>query len=209
MIKKIKLLALTAVMLMSSMTFTSCSKDDNKTENNISFLREDEPIDLDKIKSVLALNGESQIIAYRMLNANEKFYLWNEKLQKIINEDNFNTSQRNFIVQIKNSLEVKYFYNTIDDDGHYYYNTYLREMKLIGSTLFTKSEMVSCFSQISSRLLGGNEVGGDGGGAIHCRCATSDDWCITGNCYSLYCNSADGGCGWWLQQTCNGFCATT
>ena len=174
--------------------FASCVKEDSKEIVSSA-------IDLNKIKSVIAMNGESQIIAYNMLTAADKFYIWNTKLEILQRTGELNAKQQHFVRELQETLRVDFFEKERSRTAKEYYNSYLPQMKRIGLSLFTPSEMVANFASINSKII----VAGPP--VIHCGCNTSDSWCVTGDCYSFYCSSADSGCGWWLGEICNGFCA--
>lgn len=184
-------------LLFSVLTFTlftSCVKEDSKEIVSSA-------IDLNKIKSVIAMNGESQIIAYNMLTAADKFYIWNTKLEILQRTGELNAKQQHFVRELQETLRVDFFEKERSRTAKEYYNSYLPQMKRIGLSLFTPSEMVANFASINSKII----VAGPP--VIHCGCNTSDSWCVTGDCYSFYCSSADSGCGWWMGEICNGFCA--
>lgn len=156
-----------------------------------------------KISQVLKMKGESQVLAYKMLNPNEKFYIWETKLTKILGSNNrLSSEQKAFIDEVKSTLDVKYLGSSGIKDKKYL--DYLANMKIKGLKIFSKEQMVNYFSSLNYDASIGNQTEAD----IHCNCNSSDDWCITGNCFYIgSCSSADGGCGWWLGEVCNGVCA--
>lgn len=156
-----------------------------------------------KINQVLEMKGQSQVLAYKMLNPDEKFYIWETKLTKILNSNKILSSeQKSFIDEVKSTLDVKYLGSSGIKDKKYL--DYLANMKIKGLKIFSKEQMVNYFSSLNYDANIGNQTE-DG---VHCNCNSSDDWCITGDCfYWGACSTADGGCGWWLQETCNGYCA--
>lgn len=188
-----------ALVLLSTcilLVFNSCSEDDslmNNLESNVN---------MNKIENVLTLEGQGQKIAYRMLSENEKLFLWQDKLANLLESIDFNSSQIKYINELRKTLKLEYFY--FENQKGKYYTDYLVEMKKIGYTLFNAKEMAIYFSSLDSTY----EKVVQNPPNIHCHCSTSDDWCVTGDCYSFYCTSADDGCGWWLREDCNGFCAT-
>lgn len=133
-----------------------------------------------------------------MLNKNEKYDIWQKKLDGIVNSKKLNDSQIKYINELKKSLNSKYLEKNANLKYTNYYNNYLKEMKKIGFTLFSKEEMITYYTKINETDL----VAG-----THCNCNTSDDWCITGDCFYWHCSTGDAGCGWRLDQECNGLCA--
>ena len=174
--------------------FASCSNDEKMNNQNINEM---------KINQVLKMKGESQVLAYMMLNPEEKLQIWESKLTEILNSNKkLNNEQRAFIGEMKLTLDVKYLGSSGIKDKKYL--DYLANMKIKGLKIFSKEQLVNYFSSLNydDSLVNHTEDG------VHCNCSSSDDWCITGDCfYWGACSTADGGCGWWLQETCNGFCA--
>lgn len=172
----------------------SCSSEDKTNYQAINEI---------KISQVLRMKGESQILAYKLLNPEEKIHIWETKLTKILNSNKtLNNEQRIFIDEVKLTLDIKYFGSSGINDKQYM--DYLAMMKIKGLKIFSKEQLVNYFSSLNydDSLVYQTEDG------VHCNCNSSDDWCITGDCfYWGACSTADGGCGWWLQETCNGFCA--
>ena len=186
----------TILFFCFSILLISCNNEEIESDYDL--------INNSKIENVSNMKGESQKIAYKMLNSNEKLLIWQKKLDLLLNL-NLNDSQVNYVKELQSTLKIDYFKNESINDKEYL--KYLSNMKKIGFSLFNSQEMATYFSNINleiSKLPNGKTTPPD----IYCGCSTGDDWCVTGDCYSLYCSGADAGCGWWLQQTCNGFCAT-
>lgn len=75
--------------------------------------------------------------------------------------------------------------------------------------LFTNEQMNILFSNFDENSSFPKVYSSPNTRGPHCGCNTSDDWCIgSASCFFWQCSTADAGCGWWLQEVCNGFCAT-
>lgn len=196
MMKKYIIVQLSLILTSLFLVLNSCSKEDELTNES------ERSVNMDKIENVLILKGQGQKIAYRMLNANEKLFIWEDKLSNLLSSNDLNSSQISYIKELQNTLKVENF--NLTNQKSAYYKEYLVKMKKIGYTLFSPKEMVSYFSNLNSNI---NQKYQEPP-RIHCGCSTADDWCVTGDCYSFYCTTADAGCGWWLGEDCNGFCAT-
>lgn len=174
-------------------------------------------VDIQKINAVKNLKGDSQKIAFGMLSKENKFHIWNNKLNSLKNSNVLNSSQKEFVHQLIASLRVEYFEENAFENHAQYYNIYLPEMKRIGKLLFTQAQLISYFSSldniddsvISQKLPGEGEIGGGGGGGTsNCNCSSSDDWCVWGSSCFVWSCERHIGCGWWLAEECNGLCVS-
>ncbi len=122
------------------------------------------------------------------------------------------------------SLKKEYFVPNSESTFSAYFNEYLPKMKEVGLKLFTMEQMNTYFSNFNSQTtyphvvanIKADQVIFDDSilnrEGVHCKCNVDDDWCNSGECFRWVCGEGDIkdiGCGWWLQEDCNGFCATT
>ena len=192
--------------LLSIFTFLlviSCSKEDYfSAEPN-------QTINLEKVKNVFNLKGDSQLIAYRMLSKGEKIHIWKNKLSSLAKSKKMKSSQASYIKNLEKTITFENFFNI---EKRISYSDYLKEMKKIGYTLFSAKEMTTYFSSLNYDVVQIQESKvideGEGGGP-HCGCNTVDEWCdYYEDCKVAVCTAenTDGGCGWFLLEDCNGSC---
>lgn len=164
-------------------------------------------VSMSKIQKVLNLNEESQKMAYGNLNQDEKIFIWQDRLKQISELDRINVKQVSYLNQLAKSITKDNFFNTSKKDS---YTKYLQNMKIKGHEIFSKNEMITYF--LTLKNIDGIEKTSDttiAGAGSDCHCSTEDDWCnYNEKCTSKWCVSedSDGGCGWFLQQRCEGEC---
>jgi hypothetical protein len=156
-----------------------------------------------KIDNVKSLQGESQRLAYGMLNSSEKYFVWDQHLRDILNEVTLTQQQTALIHELKNLNSETLFRST---------NANAQELtsNIIGSWLpkaeghFSKDQIqiiaykihpnpkVTFYSQIPP-------CGCHQDSAYSCGMF---EYCKGGQ----LCNPADDGCGFFWLQSCNGMC---
>lgn len=184
----------------------SCSNDD-LTQNNY-----EESLSMAKISNVLDLKGNAQKLAFSSLNATEKHFIWNNRLEEIKNSIR-NDNQTRIIEELKSQLSIEYFQNPTVRNSKM---EYFEKMKLEAYIVFGKELSKGYFStlediaSLNSRLKDASIDDIDiGGGDRICNCNTQDDWCVWGSsCFAGFCRQLNSGCGWWLEQPCNGVCVS-
>lgn len=188
------------IAVYTLITFSCTSEDLYLYETN-------DNLSLDKINNVINLSGQSQIIAYKMLNNNEKVHIWKTKLTQLINSKKLNDIQTSYVKELNRTLNLE---NFSGDNSGIYYSEYLNEMKKIGATIFSIEEMQYYFSSINHKNIKQKYIKlmDDNEGA-HCNCNSTDDWCPWGSkCLRWGCSTRDSGCGWWMAEICNGVCVS-
>lgn len=175
----------------------------------------------DSVAFIQNLEDEEKLITYKILDENEKYELWQIRKTSILQSkvfSAFNEAQREFIITMYESLKPEYFAENANQSS--YYKEFLPKMRVRALELFDQEQISRLFSNFDDKttfpkvyttrnIEAVGSIGLGGGSGIHCGCNTGDDWCIgEAMCFFWSCDSADIGCGWWLQEDCNGFCAT-
>lgn len=166
--------------------------------------------EIEKLESLKNLKGESQVIAFKMLSKETKFNFWLEKLGNLQKNNELNNSQKTFINELISTLRIEYFENNAVLNNPNYYNNYLKDMKIVASMLFTQEQMKSFFASIDSSYSNttSKSPSFEGGESSICNCNSADDWCIWGSSCFVWSCERHVGCGWWLQEVCNGLCVS-
>lgn len=183
-----------------TLIITSCSAGDSReitesSENAVSY--------------VTSINETSrQRVAYSLLTAEERLYLWNEQLNDILEKEDLTKEQSELIISLQNELTVDIFADYDNDKKSNFKNifvpTFLEDAQVIFSAgtiyrffyVFTKSD--------------GSSGGGGGGGdekACDCNQGSMFGCGSTNDCAdSSTCEDTSWGCGFMLGWGCNGLC---
>lgn len=193
-----------AYLILFSLLIFSCSEN----EKNI----EIQNVDLNKINQVVVTkNQNEQKILYSMLNKDEKFTLWNNKLNKIVTSNLLNENQKKLIKNFLNNLESKHFIENSDDELHFktiYIPQYLETLK----ENFTTNQIGYIFYTTSYSTEISYED--DGGAKKNCDCnrtsMVSCVWLNNSSCINneagTACKETFSSCGFMWAYTCNGIC---
>jgi len=105
----------------------------NCTNENVSPVNNIENISEQKINTILNMSSESdRRLAYDLLNKNEKFSIWKNKMESLINENklfgvtiNLTEEQLKLISELNNNLEPYLFSKEQNDKKEFYKNVYV------------------------------------------------------------------------------------
>ncbi|MGB0892160.1 MAG: bacteriocin fulvocin C-related protein [Flavobacteriaceae bacterium] len=199
------------LLLFITFCFFSCTI---KEENNIDV----EVINHEKINQVLKIKDFSeQKLAYSLLNKNEKFLLWNDRLKEI-NNLKLSNNQKNLIKELNMLLNNKHFLDDSNDNvvlKNVLIPKYLKKLKenfttkQIGIIFYTLIPITPSSVTVET---GDDGQGGDNGGAKDCDCNKSSmvscQWLNTSSCEDKTCKAPtpENQCGFLLMYPCNGSC---
>lgn len=87
------------LILFLSIFFISCSNEDQNVN-----------LDQEKVQFVLnSKNTEVTNAAYQLLNPEEKYFIWNERIDYILNNEDLSAKQKDFINKLKSDLNTTVF----------------------------------------------------------------------------------------------------
>lgn len=159
-----------------------------------------------------ANNSELQKNLYRLLTPSEKSVLWNSKYSKMLTDDILNFEQRNFIIRLKELATPQYFIKNTNHKSELKFNK--DELKVDAISLFGISGAYYLLASIVDEKQANlnfmsNNISSESISAPpnNCSCSKTDDWCsYPTTCIGNNCASTYQGCGWWLEENCNGTC---
>ena len=206
--KKIFYFTITTCLLL-----TSCTYQDNE------LLTESRPNSLNlesqkKVEKVLKSKTDDQRLSYRLLSENEKYYLWMNKLDELLENNSFSSKQINLINEIKGKIEPSIFKK--ENINGFKYIT-LKSWLIKARKVFSKAEINYAFSSINSypspeeleKIVSSKE-------SIqqkrqpkyyNCSCSLQDDYCVFSICNTIWaCKSDTWGCGTFWLEDCDGEC---
>ncbi|XVJ67958.1 MAG: bacteriocin fulvocin C-related protein [Lacibacter sp.] len=187
-------------------TLYSCKKE-NKSQTSV---------DLKIIEEVLLISDQSsQKLAYdQILNAAEKYVLWQNRIDKIIAENELTQKQSTHLQLLKKSFTVEFFANKEARDkfmlqsGDQWINEALQ--------IFGKSDLYNYFVGSISKvkypkdqIASENEEVGDPSGGSSCNCHVGSSVACAwrpDDCRVYGCTTSTSGCGWWWAYSCNAKC---
>ena len=127
------------------MVLFSCSKNSDEIESKAG-----KDVNQLKIENVLSIkNGEDQKIAFGLLNENEKYTLWNEKLKNILNNENLNEQQENLVFNIIKDLNPSVYSSVTNDYDEYFSNIISKKFIQDAEKLFSSKQIKEYFFQIN------------------------------------------------------------
>lgn len=208
----------------------NCSSDADSLENIID---DESIIELEKVAEMKSQNERK--LAYRLLSDEEKFYLWDNKLSKLINENylygiyiDLTEDEKSLLKEIKGQIELSFFNDSQSDKKAFFKNVYIPQFidksketfsnkYLIGFIFYDISMPISKKIDInnlndliqyyqSSREL--TPIGGGGGNS--CDCDTDAFFsCKWGDdyCVASSCSTVHTDCGFLWLSDCDGICA--
>tara|TARA_R110002051_G_C8680193_1_gene491676 strand:- start:604 stop:1257 length:654 start_codon:yes stop_codon:yes gene_type:complete len=203
------------LVLICSISFISCNED---KDSSIEFINES------KIQQIIEMvDNQEQKLAYSLLNKNEKYSLWQQKFEIIINSKYFNEGQNQLIKKIKNDLISDIFLE--DDDSQIYFKNvsipnYLKTLKKefnnedIGFIFYTLDSYRSLKKDVIKYE---DNEGGGTGQSKSCDCNRNSMWSCTwwntSTCLERAelngCKILFDGCGFMNSYSCNGKCKPT
>jgi hypothetical protein len=187
---------------ISVLLFCSCSNNETSDVQNSET----------KISAVLnEKNYESQKVMYQMLSAEDKFKIWQDKIDEAINNDDLNKNQIILLNEIKSKLLVIYFEDSKSDEKEIFKNVYLKNYLEKCQKEFEYNYFYKTFFTLNGKLPGDNfdDLDGDGNNP-NCTCNQGSIWSCAGvssDCKSSNkCTSTTDGCGFLTMFECNGRC---
>lgn len=156
-------------------------------------------------------NYATQKIMYSLLNEEEKFKIWNDKIDNILLKNNLTKEQSDLIYELKNNLSLNLFKDKeINDEREIFKTIFVKNFlkKTIG--VFTEEFIVDNFYNVSSRIEYIADPGDpDNGELPGCTCNRGSMWSCSGSfeCKSTNkCSDTTSGCGFLTMFECNGRC---
>lgn len=185
--------------LLIGLTIISCSQNDLNRDSNLS-------VNTSKINQVLNVHDyESQKLMYISLTSEEKFNLWNNKLDVLLQNDFLNMEQKNLLKDLKKELFVDFFDSSENNDkAEIFKNIYIKDFLHKASKIFTADYIHNNFYTISNNSQNKVYYGVSG-----CTCNIGATFTCTYHieCKSLKtCRESSSGCGFLMAFECNGNC---
>lgn len=188
------------LILLFCLLVFSCAENENILDNEI--------VDLNKINQVVnTINLGEQKILYSMLNKDEMFTLWNNKLNTIVSSRLLNERQTSLIKNFTSNLKSNYFIKNSDEELYFktvFIPQYLKSLK----KEFSINQIGEIFYNIPNKV-----IIDDGDSTIkkNCDCnrnsMASCVWLNSNTCKEVEtCQSTFSGCGFLWAYSCNGKC---
>lgn len=154
---------------------------------------------------------------FRSWDPEKKRIAWLDKLQYVLCSNSLSPAESNHIQKLVDHLEVGYF---LDENIENYHTSRVKfanewinyAVTELGWTkkfiaflvyrLYTDKAQLDSEIRILKPL---NNKATTNSESEPCNCNTSADFCLGGDCNTNGC-SVNGGCGWFLQESCNGSC---
>lgn len=192
------------LFLVLSVLLFSCSNDSELENSNVS---------KEKISEVMNESNLSiQKMKYSMLSKEDKFLLWNNKVQFLIDDSKLNNEQKSLLIDLKNHLNITVFDDKKNNDEKEVFKTiYAKEFLKKANVLFSEEYIITNFYYITYKTDGGFEGGEDAPSNCNCK----SDFilaCPSHISNPIYCKEEyksckkSTNCGWFLQYTCDGMC---
>lgn len=194
------------LFLLLSVSLFSCSNDSELENSNAS---------KEKISEVMIESNLSiQKMKYNMLSKEDKFLLWNNKVQFLIDDSKLNNEQKSLLIDLKNHLNTTVFDDGKNNDEKEVFKTiYAKEFLKKANVLFSEEYIITNFYYITYKTDAGFE-GGGGDGPSSCNCSSgSVVTCLSTIQNPLFCKKSQSNCkitksncGWLLRYDCDGMC---
>lgn len=123
----------------------SCSDQEDISSGNESYIRnKNNNISMIKISKTLEMKDENEKkLAYSLLNVQEKLFIWDNKIDVLI-EDNLlygvkidlDQKQKEFLLNFKNNLKLEIFSKKVNDKKEYFKNVYVPDALEEAKVLF-------------------------------------------------------------------------
>lgn len=173
----------------------SCSSDDTQLNSSS-----------ERIERVLREKDyETQKLMYAMLSSNEKFKIWDDKINSMIINHNLNSGQIKLLKDLKHHLSANLFDETVKNDKREIFKyVYVKEFLKKSEKLFDRDYIYINFFSLSDKKLSPElsqpNCTCNRGSMWSCAMATSD--CGGGSS----CSDSTSGCGFGGFFECNGKC---
>lgn len=193
------------------LVFTSCSKEDDFNEK----------INTAKIAQLSKeRNIDNQKVMYNMLTKEEKYTLWKDKIENLIQNGQLNQSQLDLIFKFKSHLKVDFFDVTLNyDEKEIFKTVYIKDFlkearkifsdKVVYETFYSMSSFGKETAKLSSSTDFSNSFDVTIGTKPNCYCNKTSLWsCTLGmdECKYDGCQVLADGCGFLGFSECNGRC---
>lgn len=194
-------------LLFILIAIIGCSDDDFLVVNS----QKAELNKMEELKRIIYLESvREQRMAFKLLNNEDKFKIWEIKYALIKNNDykffdgeKLNSAQQSIIDELFDSLKETYFTNRTSVESIAYYNNHLLTAIKEAQTYFSKAELKYIFCSL--KIEGKKQQLPD----IECDCSTESDWCSDDTSCSLPCTKTSTfGCGTFLAYSCDGSCGS-
>lgn len=201
-------------LILITFLFISCTQNDIIDQETVN-------VEQTKIDQVTSLkNRAERKIAYSLLDKSEKFTLWEQKLDYIINSQTLSKKQISLISEIKKELSHSLFEEDSDESEYFktiHAKNYLNKLK----KEFTINEIGQIFYSVKIHRtyetydLGAvieEDDGNNGGGTRICSCnknsMVSCRWLNSRSCKDIECKPPTivNQCGFFMRYPCNGVC---
>jgi len=225
------------------LSLLNCSND-NETINDLDGVTNELKIDENeifskvsklKVSKVLDINDDDEKrVAYRLLNKEEKMFLWYNKLDYLIKENKLygidiklNKQQKALLIEAKSKLSLEFFDENQNDKKEFVKNIFIPDFIKRATKVFPDILFGSIFYEISvpkSKLIKNEKTGlltiekshtilsKDANPNPICDCGTDHFFSCSWGQYDDYCSERitckyqDGGCGFFGGYECNGIC---
>lgn len=145
---------------------------------------------------------EIQVMIFNVIPADRKAFVWNEKYNKLLESDFYDTEQKSFINSLKEKATTS-FYSDVDVANNLI--DYFNNKRENGLELFDNEELKSLMINLDNASLAIS-----GGGGLLCKCSSDSDWCDftvdAGTCSGGCDIVSSGGCGTMWGYPCDGRC---
>ncbi|WP_395042858.1 bacteriocin fulvocin C-related protein [Flavobacterium sp.] len=191
-----KKLILTLGIVMSF--FASCNSDYETLKNDSN----------SRIAVVLSeKNYDSQKLMYLMLSSEDKYKIWNSKLENLIANKKLNEKQLDLLKKLKSNFTINLFddYKN-NNEREIFKNVIVKDFLKKAELTFSYEFIYNNFYTISGRVFDG----GSGDPLPNCTCNKGSIYSCAmqvNDCKdSLLCKSTTAGCGFMTYFECNGKC---
>lgn len=157
---------------------------------------------------------EQQKVAYPLLGADEKYYLWHEHISGFVGSNSLTQQQNDHLKKLLDELRPEFFASapTVNED----FRTFSADWLKTAATLFRRSELLPIINSITLptiKTVTGVDTKADLAGGCDCNVA-SDTFTVCGmweteKCRSsstTSCRASMEGCGFLWTDSCNGAC---
>ncbi|RNC87840.1 MAG: hypothetical protein ED556_01225 [Winogradskyella sp.] len=196
--RKLFLLSLASLLLSFS-----CETSSTEEMNDLN-------IDLSKVENLRVMKHNEQRIAYRLLNKDEKFKLWDDRLSSLIALPSTTEIQKKSIINLSKILETEFF--SSNNEKGVSINEEIKGWIIENESKFSREKFILYFTTL-------NEVQSDNGARDDlvldpgediedCECNELEDYCIgiSFECHKTKCDDSYKGCGFLWNSSCNGEC---
>jgi hypothetical protein len=153
-------------------------------------------------------NYATQKIMYSLLNEEEKFKIWNDKIENILQKNNLTKEQSDLIYELKNNISLNLFKDGERNDEREIFKTiFVKNFLKKTVNVFTEDFIVNNFYYLSENSA--RTVFGNADDLADCTCNIGSMWSCSG---SFECKETDkcadttSGCGFLTFFECTGRC---